>query len=94
MGKMIEKYNFQSTLNGKCFSEQEDSPYEGHITKTLKTLRDNDFGNEMARKELVRHICTLHDSHDPRARLALKKIGNLFTEIGDELINYSTEEEK
>ena len=36
-------------------------------------------------------VSSLHNNKDPRARKAFRYIGDLFTEIGDELIKYGRE---
>lgn len=75
-------------------SDKEESKFDKKIDKILVILRDSDFGNENSRKEFISHITTLHNSRDPRARKAFKAMGNLFTEIGDELINMKNKEEE
>jgi len=64
------------------------------ITTVLENFRDSDFGNEEARKNFCDMILTLFNSKDKRSRKAFKAIGDLFTSIGDELINYGQETEE
>jgi hypothetical protein len=83
--KMIKRYT--------PFFEDEDSEFDKRVTDVLKFLRDKSFGNESSRKELLDYLTTLHNSSDKRGRLAFKKIGELFTEIGDELILFGKMDE-
>jgi hypothetical protein len=82
----------------RYFKEQEsdvnESPFDHKITKLLKVLRDQSFGSEEQRKKLIDILTSMHNSSDPRARKAFKRIGDLFTEIGDELINLAKENEE
>lgn len=59
------------------------------VLDTISSLRDKNFSNADSRKELVNHIMSLYNSNDKVAKIALRRIGDLFTEIGDELIQLS-----
>ena len=63
------------------------------ITETLEILRDGNFGNADGRQQFIDLITTMYNSRDKRARKAFRAISDLFTEIGDELIQYGQEEE-
>lgn len=83
---MEEKY--------KSFFEDDESlddKFDKKVDSILKTLRDEDFTNEEQRKKFIDLLSSLHNSKDPRARKAFKHMGQLFTEIGTELINYGQE---
>jgi len=72
------------------FSEQEDESEEykidSKVKKIIQTLRDNNYGNEDSRKELLHLLTSLHNTKDKTARKIFRAIGDLFTEIGDGLI--------
>lgn len=72
--------------------KEEDDSVDERVTEILEFLRDKSFGNESARKELLDYLTTLHNSSDKRGRMAFKRIGELFSEIGDELIKYGDKE--
>ena len=79
------------------FTEEEtqDKPevvFDKKVTQILKTLRDENFRSEEARKKFIDLITSLNNSKDKRARLSFKKIGDFFTEVGDDLIKYGQEE--
>lgn len=74
-------------------SDANESPFDNKITKFLKVLRDENFGSEEQRKKLIDILTSMHNSADPRARKSFKRIGDLFSEIGDELINLAKENE-
>lgn len=63
------------------------------ITKALKALRDESYGSEEQRKKMLDIFSTLLTSKDPRARKAFKAVGNMFTDIGNELIKYGLDKE-
>lgn len=65
--------------------------FDKKVDSIIKALRDNDFGNEEARKHMLDLLSSLHNNKDPRARKAFRYIGDLFTKIGDELIKYGRE---
>lgn len=80
----------------KKFKEQDkdldkEERFDKKVDNIIKALRDNDFGNEEARKHMLDLLSSLHNNKDPRARKAFRYIGDLFTEIGDELIKYGKE---
>ena len=52
----------------------------------LEILRDSTFSNKDSRAEFASLIVQLALSTDPRARKAIKKLGNYFTELGHELL--------
>ena len=82
----MEQYN-------RYFKEkEEDDSVDERVTEILEFLRDKSFGNESARKELLDYLTTLHNSSDKRGRMEFKRIGELFSEIGDELIKYGDKE--
>lgn len=69
------------------FDEQNtDYIIDEKVREIISILRDNNYGNEQSRKELLSLLTQLHNSKDRTARKAFKKIGDLFTDIGDELI--------
>ena len=81
----------------RIFTEEEikDTPeviFDKKVTSILKTLRDENFRSEEARKKFVDLISSLNNSKDKRARLSFKKIGDFFSEIGDELLKYGKED--
>ena len=80
----------------RIFTEEEgETPeviFDKKVTAILKTLRDENFRSEEARKKFVDLISSLNNSKDKRARLSFKKIGDFFSEIGDELLKYGEEE--
>lgn len=61
------------------------------VTQILKSLRDDNFTNELARKKFIDYLSSLHNSSDKRARLTFKKIGQFFTDVGDDLIKHGQE---
>lgn len=68
-------------------SEQEIiSIIDDKITEILTSLRDNTYRNSESRKELAHLIVRLCLSKDPRARVAARKIGDFFTQLGQELL--------
>ena len=71
--------------------EEKDDKFSKEVTNILKFLRDNNFGNESSRKDLLDKLTSLHASSDPRSRKAFKAIGDLFSDIGDILIKYGQE---
>lgn len=74
----------------KKFNEEvEDQKTNPIVIKIIKILRDNNFKNENSRKELLDYLTTLHNNSDPIARKALGAIGDLFSEIGDDLLKLS-----
>ena len=81
----------------RIFNEQDEEIIKPEIvldkraTSIIKTLRDENFKSEEARKKFVDLITSLYNIKDPRSRLAFKKIGDLFTEIGDDLLKYGKE---
>jgi len=82
----------------RIFKEEEsdinETPFDTKITKLLKVLRDENFGSEEQRKKLIDILTSMHNSSDPRARKSFKRIGDLFSEIGDELINLAKDNEE
>jgi len=83
----------------RYYSEDEDDKdttpdwLDDKVTELLGVLRDNDYGNEESRKSMIDIFTSLHNSKDKRSRKAFKAIGDLFTSIGDELINYGQDTE-
>ena len=57
------------------------------VAELLTVLKDQNFGNEDQRKYLIDILTTLHNSKHKVARKALRLIGDLFTEIGEELLD-------
>jgi hypothetical protein len=78
----MQRYN-------KIFKEDEDYKTDPVVIKIIKILRDNNFKNEGSRKELLNYLTTLHNNTDPIARKALGSIGDLFSDIGDDLLKLS-----
>ena len=56
------------------------------ITSILTDLRDGTFGNADSRKEFASMIVKLALSRDPRARKAIKRLGDYLTNLGNELL--------
>ena len=73
----------------KIFKEDEEYKTDPIVIKIVKALRDGSFKNELKRKELLDYLTTLHNNSDPIARKSLGAIGDLFTEIGDDLLALS-----
>ena len=72
----------------KYFREQDkEEEIDSKVRDIVETLRDNNFGNEDSRKQLLHLLTSLHNTKDKTARQVFKAIGNLFTEIGDDLLN-------
>ena len=86
----------------RYYSEDEDDKnnngipdwLEPGVTEILEFLRDNSFGNEEGRKMFLNKMTSLHTSGDRRARRAFKYVGDMFTKLGDELINYGQDKEE
>ena len=57
------------------------------VKEILEILRDNNFGNEESRKQMLNMLATLHTKRDKVARRVFKQLGNLFNTLSDELIN-------
>jgi hypothetical protein len=74
--------------------DEEESKFDKRVTDILKVLRDSNYGNEDSRKQMLDHLTSLHNSKDPRARKSFKLIGDLFTDIGDMLIQMAKEEKE
>jgi len=69
--------------------EQEIESYEidPKVKEILEILRDNNYGNESSRKEMLSLLSTLHTKRDRVARKVFKQLGNLFNTLSDELIS-------
>jgi hypothetical protein len=65
---------------------------DSKITEILQELRDNNFGSKDQRQIFVKLIAALAVSNDPRAKKTIKKLGDIFTEIGDELLRESKQD--
>ena len=77
----------------KIFKE-EDIPevvFDKKVTSILKNLRDSNFKNEESRKQFADMITSLMTSKDKRARQTFKRLGQFFTDAGDELLKYGKE---
>jgi len=94
MKRYVSKFKEQDKDSDK------EERFDKKVDNIIKSLRDNDFGNEEARKhmlDLLKYfyqlhlLSSLHNNKDPRARKTFRYIGDLFTEIGDELIKYGRE---
>lgn len=85
MKRYVSKFKEQDKDSDK------EERFDKKVDNIIKSLRDNDFGNEEARKHMLDLLSSLHNNKDPRARKAFRYIGDLFTEIGDELIKYGRE---
>lgn len=72
----------------KKLNEQEEiiSKIDKKITDIIRTLKDNTFSNQETRKDFAHLIVKLCLSRDPRSRVAIKKLGDAFTDIGEELL--------
>jgi hypothetical protein len=66
--------------------EKDEYEIDPKVKDIIETLRDNNFGNEDTRKHLLHLLTSLHNTKDKVARKVFKAIGNLFTEIGDDLL--------
>ena len=77
----------------KSYFKEQDNPdwYDDKATDLISYLKDNNFGNEDSRKALLDVLTSLHTMKDKRAKKVFKAIGDLFTDIGDEIIKYGQE---
>ncbi len=62
------------------------------VAKIIGKLRDNSFGNENMRNELINLLTTLKMYKDPSARKLFKMVGNALTNIGGSLLGDSGKE--
>jgi len=68
----------------KKLTEQEEKlilEIDDKITEILENLRDGVFKNEESRKEFIKLLVQLALSKDPRARKAIKKLGDYLTDL-------------
>lgn len=70
----------------EIFSEQFLQKFDPAITQILKKLRDFSFGNIEQRQVFAHLIVGLITSKDPRARKTIKRLGDILSDIGDELL--------
>lgn len=61
--------------------EDNEDKTDPKVTKALKALRDLRFASERNRKHFLQLIAILHNSSDPRARKALRLLGDHCTKI-------------
>lgn len=88
--KTLKKYNSFKFIeqSDKEDEEEKEFIFDKAISKILKTLRDETFSSEEQRKKFLDLISTLHNSKDPRARYTFKRLGQVLSDIGDELLYY------
>ena len=65
--------------------------FDKKVSSILRSLRDSNFTNEEARKKLIDYLSSLHTSKDKRARQTFKRVGQFFTDVGDDLLKYGKE---
>lgn len=70
----------------KFFEEDEEYKTDPKVKKLILFLKNNNFGNEESRKQLLDVLTSLHAIKDKSSRLVFKAIGDLFTDIADDLI--------
>jgi len=82
----------------RLFNEQFDTEENSDVRKKTKelltSLRDENFGNHDQRKKFVHLIVGLSLSPDPIARKAIKRIGDFFTDLANELLSEIKEQTK
>lgn len=56
------------------------------ITEIIRMLKDQNFGSKDQRQVFVKLIAALAVSKDPRAKKTIKKLGDILSTIGDDLL--------
>lgn len=84
----LKRYNSKLYIAEQNTNTETEVFIDKKVSDIIKLLRDNNYTNEFQRKKLVDYLSSLNTSNDKRAKLVFKHIGNLFTEIGDEILNY------
>lgn len=88
--KTLKKYNSFKFIEqtDKEDEEEKEIIFDKRVSAIIKDLRDSNFCNEEQRKKFLDLISSLHNSKDPRARYTFKRLGQVLSDIGDELLYY------
>lgn len=66
--------------------EQPEVILDPMVTKILRTMRDESFGNDSQRRKFCSLLVSMHNSRDPRVRKIFRLIGEYCTSAIPEII--------